>query len=122
MAQHHKTYDFDAWSEEDTQAQIERVAAEQTTFRYLIDGNDLIIELPSAEIAKLPLNVTTQDMLAVMDLNEGSEAVMLIRLFEQFESRDLASQLRGQNLALVAKIAMVYFDLVAKITGIALGE
>ncbi|WP_461176351.1 hypothetical protein [Trueperella pyogenes] len=122
MAQHHKTYDFDAWSEEDTQAQIERVAAEQTTFRYLIDGNDLIIELPSAEIAKLPLNVTTQDMLAVMDLNEGSEAVMLIRLFEQFESRDLASQLKGQNLALVAKIAMVYFDLVAKITGIALGE
>ncbi|MGV4289412.1 hypothetical protein [Trueperella pyogenes] len=122
MAQHHETYDFDAWSEEDTQAQIERVAAEQTTFRYLIDGNDLIIELPSAEIAKLPLNVTTQDMLAVMDLNEGSEAIMLIRLFEQFEARDLASQLKGQNLALVAKIAMVYFDLVAKITGIALGE
>lgn len=115
-------YDFDSWDEEAASAAIARIAETQTAFRYLIDGEELVIELPSKKIAKLPLTVTARDMLTVAELQKDGEAALLMQLLANIGQKDTSALLQDCPLALVAKIAMVYFDLIGQITGVALGE
>ena len=115
-------YDFDSWDEEAASAAIARIAETQTAFRYLIDAEDLIVELPSKKIAKLPLSVTARDMLQVAELEQRGEAALLMQLLDNVAQKDTLALLQDCSLALVAKIAMVYFDLIGQITGVALGE
>lgn len=121
-AQSTKKYDFDNWDEEKEAAAIEEIAANQTNFRYLISGNSLVVELPSKDIAEFPLDITTDDIERAMENESATEAELFLNLIRQLELKEASTNLKGTNLILLSKIAMLYFETIGKITGVALGE
>lgn len=117
-----KKYDFDSFDAAARKAAIQAVAKTQTAFRYLVDGEELVVELPDKKIAKLPLTVTARDMLEVAQVQQEGEAALLMQLLDRLGQKDTSDLLQDCPIALVAKIAMSYFDVIGQITEVALGE